>query len=141
MGMKAAITFLVAVHLVVTVWHGHAHKQLAVTLPPEKDAFVLVVIVLAPIVAALLVWTRKEVVSAWVFFLSMLGSFLFGVYHHYLVVSADHVRHLPQGSAAAQSAFIMSAGALALVELVSTLFGAFSLFRLRSRAAIINHSL
>jgi hypothetical protein len=59
----------------------------------------------------------------------MLGSFLFGVYHHFLVVSEDHVRHLPAGSADVQSAFIVSAAALAVLELVSTVYAAFCLAR------------
>jgi hypothetical protein len=133
--MKATVAGLVAVHFVATVWHGHAHRQLAITLPPEKDAFVFVVIILAPIIAALLVWTRKEGVGAWLFFLSMLGSLLFGAYHHYVAVSVDHIRHLPNGSAAARSAFITSAGALALIELVSVVCGAVCLRGLRGERA------
>jgi hypothetical protein len=129
--MKAGIAGLVGVHFVATAWHGDAHKQLAITLPPEKEAFVYVVIILAPIIAAILVWTRQVKVGAWVFFLSMLGSLLFGVYHHYVLVSADHVQHLPNGSASVRSAFITSAAAIAVIEFVSALYGALCLRRLR----------
>jgi len=128
--MKAVITGLVAVHLLVTVWHGRAHAALAVTLSPLQNAFVLAVIVLAPILAAILVWTRYLRMGAWVFFLSMLGSLLFGAWHHCVVVSADNVHHLPGGGSGAQSSFIQSAGLLALLELGSTLYGAFCLGRL-----------
>jgi hypothetical protein len=125
--MRAIITGLVAVHFVVEAWHGSAHSQLAVTLPPEKIAFVYIVILAAPIVAALLTWTRHVAVGVWVFFLSMLGSFLFGAYHHYVMVSPDHIHHLPDGSAEARSVFIASAAALALLELAAALYGAFLL--------------
>jgi hypothetical protein len=125
--MRAIITGLVAVHFVVEAWHGSAHSQLAVMLPPEKIAFVCIVILAAPIVAALLTWTRHVAVGVWVFFLSMLGSFLFGAYHHYVVVSPDHIHHLPDGSAEARSVFIASAAALALLELAAALYGAFLL--------------
>jgi hypothetical protein len=132
--MKAVLTALVAVHLLVTVWHGRAHAVLAVTLSPLQNAFVLVVIVLAPILAAILVWTRYLRSGAWIFFLSMLGSLLFGAWHHYVLISADNVHHLPGGGAGAQSSFIQSAAVLALLELVSTLYGVFCLVRLRATA-------
>lgn len=125
--MKVAIAGLVAVHFLVTVWHGYAHTRLAVTLPPAEDAFVYIVIVLAPIVAGILVWTRYVRVGTWAFFLSMLGAFLFGAYHHYVTVSADNVQHLPNGSEVARSAFVVSAAVLALVELGSALYGAYCL--------------
>jgi hypothetical protein len=125
--MKVAITVLVAVHFLIAVWHGQAHTSLGVTLSPGQFAFVFGVIVLAPFVAALLIWTHRLRTGTWVFFLSMVGSFLFGTYHHYVAVSADHVQHLPNGSADARSVFIASAAALALVEFGSALYGAFCL--------------
>src|SRR5678815_189140 len=84
---RILITALVAVHLVASLWHGNLHSQLSINLSPTQTLFVLVVILLAPIVAAALVWTRYDFSGVWVFFLSMLGSFLFGVYHHYVMVS------------------------------------------------------
>jgi hypothetical protein len=132
--MKAVLTGLIAVHLLVTVWHGRAHEALAVALSPMQNAFVFVVIVLAPILAAILVWTRYLRSGAWMFFLSMLGSLLFGAWHHYVLVSSDNVHHLPGGGSGAQSSFIQSAAVLALLELVSTLYGAFCVLRLRATA-------
>lgn len=129
--MKIAITGLAALHLLVTLWHGYAHTRLEVTLPPEQNAFVFLVVILAPL-AGLLVWTRYLRIGVWIFSLSMLGSFLFGTYHHFVVVSADHILHLPNGSAHARSAFIASAAGLALIELVSTLYGALCLQKTRA---------
>ena len=126
---KFAIAVLVAVHLAVALWHGNAHGALAISLPPGKSAFVFIVILIAPVVAASLIWTRYVVVGAWIFFLSMLGALLFGGYHHYVLVSPDNIGHLPPGSSAAQSTFIASAAALALLELASALYGAFYLGR------------
>jgi hypothetical protein len=122
-----AIAVLVAIHFAVALWHGNAHTVLAIGLPPDKNAFVFVVILIAPLVAAFLVWTRYVVVGVWMFFLSMLGALLFGAYHHYILVSPDNIGHLPHGSADAHSTFIASAAALALLELASALYGAFCL--------------
>jgi NADPH:quinone reductase-like Zn-dependent oxidoreductase len=131
---RVVITGLVILHLGASVWHGGAHTQLAITLPPEKNIFVYVVILIAPIVAAALVWTRYLSIGLWVFFLSMLGSFLFGAYHHYVVVSPDNIGHLP-GSSESHSQFITSAAVIALLELASALYGAFCLGSRRTQSS------
>ena len=129
-----AIAVLVAIHLAVSLWHGNAHTALAIALPPEKNAFVILVILIAPLVAASLVWTRYVLVGLWMFFLSMLGALLFGAYHHYVLVSPDNIGHLPQGNADAHATFIATAAALAVLELASALYGAFSVGTLAAGA-------
>ena len=124
---KILIAGLVTIHLAASLWHGSAHTLLALVLPPDKNAFVYVVIIIAPIVAAGLVWTRYISMGLWVFFVSMLGALLFGAYHHYVLVSPDNIAHLPSGSPESHSQFIASAAVIALLELVSALVGASSL--------------
>jgi hypothetical protein len=124
---KIVITGLVLIHLAATLWHGSAHRQLAIDLPSEKIFFVYVVILVAPIVAAAIVWTRYISMGLLIFFFSMLGAFLFGLYHHYVLVSPDNVSHLPDGRSESHSQFVTSACVIALLELASTLYGAFCL--------------
>ena len=124
---KILIAGLVTIHLAASLWHGSAHTQLAIALSPDKNAFVYVVILIAPIVAVGLVWTRHTSIGLWVFLLSMLGALLFGVYHHYVLVSPDNIAHLPGGSQQSHAQFIASAAVIALLELVSALVAAFSL--------------
>lgn len=121
---KAVITGLVVLHLAASLWHGGAHAQLGIGLPIAKTIFVYVVILLAPIVAAALVWTRFALAGLWVFFLSLLGAFLFGAYHHYVLVSPDNIGHLPGASPEAHSQFITSAAVIACLELASALYAA-----------------
>ena len=130
---RLVITGLVAVHLAASLWHGNAHTSLAIDLPPPKTLFVFIVILIAPIVAAALVWTRYISIGFWVLFLSMLASFLFGAYHHYLLVSPDNISHLPAGSPERHSQFITSAGGIALLELAGALYGAYCLGANRSQ--------
>lgn len=132
---KIVITTLVVVHLVAAFWHGNAHTHLAINLSPGKNIFVYVVILIAPVVAGGLLWTRYFAIGLWVFALAMLGAFLFGAYHHYVMVSVDNIGHLPAGSAESHSQFIASAGMIALLELASALYGMFclGLHRARSR--------
>lgn len=132
---KIAITVLVVAHLGVAILHGRAHSALAVTLSGFQNAFVLLVIVIAPIVAGALAWTRHVRIGVWIFVLSMTGALVFGVYYHYILVSPDNVAHLPGDGLGAHSTFIGTAGALAVLELVSAVYGAFCLGRLRGTPA------
>jgi hypothetical protein len=95
---KIIITGLLLVHLAASLWHGSADTHLGIELSTEQTLFIYIVIIIAPVVAAILVWTRDESIGLWLFFLSMLGSVLFGAYHHYVLVSPDNISHLPPGS-------------------------------------------
>ncbi|MFI5317914.1 MAG: hypothetical protein ACHQ6T_19620 [Myxococcota bacterium] len=124
---KLALGALAATHLVATLWHSGAHSELAIGLPPLKLAYAYAVIVIAPPVAAALLWTRFETAALWLFTLAMLGSLLFATYHHYILVSPDNIAHLPDGSDAAHARFVESAGISALLELGSALYGGYVL--------------
>ena len=76
---KIVITGLVIVHLAASFWHGSPHTHLGIELSTEQALFIYIVIIISPIVAAILVLTRYVSIGLWVFFLSMLGSFLFSV--------------------------------------------------------------
>ena len=127
MAQKIIITGLVIVHLVASIWHGDAHTRLAIALPPEKNVFVYVVILIAPLVALILVWTRYSKIGLWVLALSMVGALLFGAYHHYVMVSPDNIAHLPEGTPEAHTQFISSAAVIALLELATSMYAIFCL--------------
>jgi sec-independent protein translocase protein TatC len=120
---KVVVSTLAGVHLAAAIWHGWAHSVLGVTLPPGKNLFVLVVIVILPVVAAGLVWTRWIKSAIGLFAISTLAALAFGVYHHYVMISPDHVAHLPAGNPVAQTQFIWSAGTIAVLEAVAGLYG------------------
>ena len=127
MRLKIIITSWVVVHLVATLWHAAAHSTLAIDLPFIKNVFVAVVVLAGPVVAAALIWTRHEATALWLFAGTMLGALLFGVYHHYVLVSPDNIHHLPAGAAPDHATFISSAAAIGLLELAGALYGAFQL--------------
>ena len=127
MAQRIIITGLVIVHLVASIWHGDAHTRLAIALSPEKNIFVYVVILIAPLVALILVWTRYSRIGLWVLALSMVGALLFGAYHHYVMVSPDNIGHLPEGSAEARSQFTSSAAVIAMLELATAVYAIFCL--------------
>lgn len=118
---RALVSGLAAVHLGITMWHGGAHEALGVSLPAWKLGFVYLVVLLAPTLAGIAVWTRFTHAALALFFVAMLGSFMFGVYHHYVAVSPDHIHHLPGPAGAATQSFIQSAAWLAAVELLGSM--------------------
>ena len=130
--VKIAITLLVVVHLVATLWHGDAHSTLEVFLPALKNLFIYTVILAGPVVGAILVWTRFFTLGAGLVAVSMTGALVFGVYHHYILVSPDNIAHLPAGTAAAHAQFIDSAALIAIIELVSALYAFYALGQARA---------
>lgn len=131
--MKIAITTLVVIHFVATLWHGDAHATLDINLPDFKNLFVYIVILAGPTVGAALMWTGHSTLGAGLVALSMIGALVFGVYHHYIMVSPDNIAHLPAGPAGADVQFINSAALIAIIELGTALLGFFALGQ--SRAA------
>src|SRR5215510_9899815 len=105
----------VLAHLVVSMVHGRAHGQLAVGLSNWQNLYVLIVIVVAPLLAMVLIWTRLARIGLLLLVISMAGSLIFGIAYHYVVISPDHVSHLPPGDA--QGLFRTTALLLALTEL------------------------
>ena len=126
---KILVTGLVVVHLIASLWHGSLHSQLSIGLSPSQTLFIVIVITIAPIVSAALVWTRYASTGLWIFSLSMLGALLFGVYYHYVAVSPDNINYLPGTNMEAHHQFALSAAVIALIELVSVFYGTFLLSR------------
>ena len=114
-------TAVVLAHFAVVMFHGSAHTQLKVGLAPWQTAFVLIVIVIAPLLAAILIWTRFSRFGFGLLALAMGGALVFGVYFHYLTISPDHVSHLPPGDA--QGTFQLTALLLAITEAIGLVIG------------------
>ena len=94
-----AVTVVVLSHLAVNLLHGRAHTELGVGLTSWQQFYVVVVILAAPLAALLLLWTKYSRAGLWLLLASMLGSLIFGACYHYILVSSDHVAHLPPGEA------------------------------------------
>ena len=121
MANRIVCTIAVLAHLAVNVLHGRAHDALGVGLSTWQNIYVIVVILIAPLVAMLVLWTRYARVGLVLLVVSMAGSLVFGAMYHYVVISPDHVSHLPPGNA--QGMFRMTALLLILTELVGVFVG------------------
>jgi hypothetical protein len=125
-----AALVLILIHLVVSTLHGWAHQAAMVKLNTFGYVYVAIVITLAPLVAAVFLLARKQKTGALLLVLSMFGSLVFGVWYHFLSNTSDNVMqvHGPW-----HSTFLLTAIALAVVELAGTVVG-FRMFRACHRA-------
>jgi len=124
-------TAIVVANLLVNIAHGLAHRELRVGLRPSGSVFVIVVVLILPLVAMVLVWTAKKRPGLILLSLSMFGSLLFGLYHHFLVASPDHVRSQPLSLWG--NVFVLTAWGLLITEAIGTYIGVHFL-RLRDLA-------
>jgi len=123
-------TVAVLAHLAVMMLHGQAHDKLSVGLSSWQNIYVLVVIAIAPLIAMVLLWTRYAHAGLMLLVVSMAASLIFGLVYHYVVISPDHVSHVPPGEA--QGQFRLTAALLILTELFGVIVG---LMGLRSNKA------
>lgn len=135
MSKAARVALLtIIVHALVSALHGWAHQVLNVELSRFQLLFIAIVITCGPVLAGLLIWKGVQRAGAIILALSMAGALVFGVYYHFVLVSPDHVSHLP-GIAGSTEAIIfqVSAVLLALVEGIGVLVG---IMALKSDAAL-----
>ena len=118
---KYATTIVVLTHLLINLIHGVAHRELDVGLSPSGSVFVIVVVLILPLVALALLWTARRRIGFIILSLSMLASLLFGLYHHFVIISPDHVHSQP--SSPWGIAFIFTAYGLLITEAIGTYVG------------------
>ena len=111
---------LVILHILIQVPHGIAHNMLHIEMSRWQSLYILIVINLLPIVAAIMVWRRKRS-GFLLLLLSMAASFVFGVFYHFIASGPDNVNSL--GIHPWSNTFLWSAIFLALVEAAGAFIG------------------
>jgi hypothetical protein len=115
------VSAIVLIHLFFNVAHGLAHRELAVGLTTVGSVCVLAVILLCPLLAMALTWTERRQLGLFLLSASMFASLVFGAYHHFFVVSPDHVRIQPRNSWG--DVFVFTAYGLLVSELIGSCLG------------------
>ena len=123
-------TTLVVAHGVIAGLHGAAHGELGIEMSAAENAFINSVIVAAPVIAAIALWTRFARAGALLLAVSLTGALVFGAYHHYVAISPDHVNHLPPGSL--QGQFRITAVLLVVSESVGIGIGVWGVAAVRA---------
>ncbi|HEX7333082.1 MAG TPA: hypothetical protein VF290_16380 [Pyrinomonadaceae bacterium] len=120
---------VVVIHFAVVVLHSIAHEVLAVKASPAQLAFIIPVIIVAPVVAGI-VLTRFARAGTILLTASMFGSLVFGVYYHFIADTIDHVAHVAFLEPVFWSQiFQLTAFLLALAEMFGTGLGLILLLR------------
>ena len=116
---------IVMIHFALNIIHGMAHARLGIGLNGFQNFFVAVVIVVAPLLAAYLIWKGHLRAGGALLALSMAGALVFGVYYHFILPGPDHVTHINLPiSLDIRDIFDVSAVLLALFECLGVLAGA-----------------
>jgi len=114
-------TAIVLAHLLVNIAHGLAHRELSAGLPRFGSVFVIVFVLILPLLATALVWTAQKRLGLILLSLSMFGSLLFGLYHHFLAAGPDHVPSQPASPWGV--AFVVTAYLLLITEAIGAYAG------------------
>ena len=132
-GLTRMALWLVAFHFLVVVMHSIAHEVLKVKATPAQLAFIIPVIIVGPVVAGIMLPKFRSAGTV-LLFVSMFGSFVFGLYYHFIADTIDHVSHVARLQPAFWSAMFQITSYLLLVsELLGTVVGGL-LFVRRSEA-------
>ncbi len=122
------VTLAAVLATLAHVLHGISHVEHQVPLAAWQWAYVIFVIFLAPVVAAVLLWTRLQRVGVWLLVASMAGALIFGLAFHFLVSGPDNVFTLNPG--AGREAFRSSAALVVLTEALGCVAGIWALSKL-----------
>jgi len=123
-----AATWVVWLHVLVTILHAVAHFG-AHVLPASffDDAFIVVVIFSAPVVALFLLKNAHlSRLGALLLFLSMFGALLYGLVNHFLLPGADNATHMSPG--VWQLPFLVTSYLLLILEVAGSSVGLWGLF-------------
>ena len=118
---RQACLWVVAIHTIVAFVHNQAHRQIDVALSNFQSTYALIVIVIAPAVAAAIIWRGNPRRGATVLVLSLLASIVFGFVNHFVIDSSDQLAHIANDGWG--KIFIVTAYALAVIELVGIATG------------------
>jgi hypothetical protein len=122
-------TAMVVLATAVNLLHGVSHVgQEVLLLQAWQWAYVTCVIFLAPIVAAVLLWSRYRLAGAWLLFSSMAGSLVFDLAYHFLIEGPDNVFTLEPGAWLVP--FRLSAVLLVAMSGLGMVVGGWAVFRL-----------
>jgi|SRR5687768_15348147 hypothetical protein len=125
--LKLTALWLVGFHFLIVVLHSIAHEILKVKASPAQLAFIIPVIIVAPVVAGVMLPKFKQAGTV-LLLLSMLGSFVFGLYYHFIADTIDHVAHVAQLQPAFWSSmFLVTAYLLLVSEALGVVVAALSL--------------
>lgn len=126
--LRRLAIWIILLHVIVAGAHSLAHIELNILMNSWQNAYIFIVITLAPVVSAFLIWKRKRL-GYMILLFSMVGALLFGGYYHFFAPGADNVAVV--GHHATARLFQVSAVLLALNEIAGVIAGVVGLSNLK----------
>jgi hypothetical protein len=121
--LRVTALALIAIHFAVVVMHSAAHQILPVKATPAQLAFIVPVIIVAPVIAGFILFKFNKAGTI-LLTLSMFGSLVFGVYYHFIADTVDHVAHVAHLEPVFWSQmFRLTSYLLAITELLGSALG------------------
>ena len=131
--LKGVVLGVVILHFVIVVLHSAAHQVLPVVATPAQLAFIVPAIIIAPVLAGFLL-SKFDLPATILLTASMLGSFVFGLYYHFIADTIDHVAHVARMQPVFWSQmFQVTSYLLAISEIFGAVIGAALILRLVSQ--------
>lgn len=127
------VATVVIIHHAIAFLHGGAHDDLAIPMAAWQTGFINLVIILLPLVGIGLLFSRLRRYGLYAVIAGMSGALVFGIVHHYMLVSPDHISHLPAAEAHVHATFSWTAGTIAMLEGVAAALAAYCLGAQRSK--------
>jgi hypothetical protein len=121
---------IVWLHLLMAITHGLSHVANDVNPSILSYAFIIVVIIAAPLLALLLLSTHWQRPGALLLTVSMLGALLFGLVNHFIIPGADNVAQVMPSPSVWQTAFLVTSILVAIAEAGGTAIGLWCLIAL-----------
>ena len=127
---------IVLAHTTVNGLHAIGHQQAEIGISDLQSAYVFLVIFVAPIAAAIMLsFNRPKKVQgggAWLLFVSMLGSLLFGFAFHIVLPSSDNIFTVIHGASLNNAIFFAStAVVLVMIDGLGSWIGAIAVRRVK----------
>ena len=118
-------TAIVIMYLLTIFTHGAAHARLAIEISAAQNYFVWGVMVIAPLLALMLLWTSLQRIGLYLLVLSMAAAIPFDLYFHFVASGPDNA--LQQGSGPWPATFVVTAYLLLLFAVAGVFAGAWFL--------------
>jgi hypothetical protein len=110
---------VVLAHIIVNGLHGIAHQQAEVSISDLQFAYVFLVILVAPVAAAVMLSFNRpkkmQRAGAWLLLVSMLGSLLFGFAYHIVLPSSDNIFTVMHGPSLINAIFFTSTAIILMI--------------------------
>jgi hypothetical protein len=124
------VILVVLAHTIVNGLHANAHQQAEIGISDLQSAYVFLVIFVAPIA-----FNRPKKMQrggAWLLFISMLGSLLFGFAYHIVLPSSDNIFTVIHGPSLNNAIFFASTAiVLVMIDGLGSWIGTIAIRRVR----------